>query len=225
MFYHETYGSLFDKKNTFVTPHIGNPPLAIRQQWKKPFAEKLIVHSGMLSKSRGSQGIVEALDSLNKNDFHVRFAQVGPCDDYTRRIFSGRCDSEIMEVKDPDFAAAIVASCDVSLISDVQVPMVYIPFMPSKFVYQLFSDKPLVLFTKKNSPMWRVASRYESAGLFVADYTYPSTLALAIQRAVGTSDSHEEFAERQQVRLMYKKDVVAEEFIYHLSANDSQSNT
>ena len=223
-FYHETYGSLFDEKNAFVTPHIGDPPLAIRQQWRKPSPEKLIVHSGMLSKSRGSYSIVGALDKLNENGICARFVQVGPCDNDTRRILCGRCDSEIMEVKDPDLAAAIVASCDVSLIADVQVPMAYIPFMPSKFVYQLFSDKPLVLLTKKKSPMWRVASQYKSAGLFVADYTSPSTLALAIQKAVGASDKREVFVEREMIRREYEQNIVAKEFIRHLVADTVHDN-
>ena len=128
-------------------------------------------------------------------------------------LFSGRPDEEVFDALQPGLASDVVAACDVSLISDVQVPMDYTPFMPSKFVYQLFSDKPLVLYSKPGSPMWRAAEKYPSAGLFLADYTIPATLPSAIKRAVNAVfDANM----RDCLRREFDKQTVAEHFISQL---------
>ena len=212
-FYHETYGALFDAKTVLVNRHIGNPPLKAGGDWNRTFSEKLIVHSGGLNVARGAREIVSALDAINGDGVKVRFIQAGSCDQETRMLFAERADAEVLDVAQPGLASDVVAACDVSLISDVQVPMDYTPFMPSKFVYQLFSDKPLVLYSKPGSPMWRAAEKYPSAGLFLADYTIPATLPSAIKRAVNAVfDANM----RDCLRREFDKQTVAEHFVSQL---------
>ena len=212
-FYHETYGALFDAKPVLVNQHVGNPPLKGGCTWRKPFTEKLIVHSGGLNAERGARQIVDALNVLNGNGLKFRFIQAGNCDQETERIFAGRPDIEVLGTVRPDLASAVVESADISLVSDVQVPMEYTPFMPSKFVYQLFSDRPLVLYSKPGSPMWRVAAENPSAGLFLADYTHPSSLPAAVQRAVAEPFN---MRWREPLRKKFDRAVVAENFLRQL---------
>lgn len=210
LFYQDAYGKCFEAKPVFITQHIGNPPLQTPCLWQKPFTEKMIVHSGMLNRARGLLQILDALDEINKNSKQVRFIQVGSCDRTTKGLLQNRRDADVFDSVNPDLAASIVKSSDVSLISDVQVPMSYTPFLPSKFVYQLFSEKPLVLYSKPGSPMWRLFSDYPNAGLFVADYTKPQTLVEAIKSAIITPSSN---IVRIDIRKGFDNKEVARNFI------------
>lgn len=181
-FYDETYGRLFNSKPVHVTRHIGEPPLpmggvSIHNRSRR---EIQIVHSGSLTGNRGEQQIVTALDCVNAHGVRVRFIQVGSCCSRSTAILGGREDVDIKTNISPDEMASIFAAADISFIPDVQIELPYIPFMPSKFVYQLFSDKPLLLYSKPGSPMHTYYSRYPEAGLHFADYTKSGSLVEAL---------------------------------------------
>lgn len=212
-FYCETYGRDFSSKPQFVNHHIGEPKLPAAGEWTKPFSEKLIVHAGMINPARGVCEMLDALEELNHDSLKVRFIQVGECARETARFFEGRPDAVILQTDQPGLGAKVVESADISFIPDVQIDMSYTPFMPSKFVYQLFSEKPLVLLTREGSPMWNYAKRYPNSGLFVADYTKPGSLTPVLRAAM--THVGEEF-NRTELRRDFTRAKVASDFVEKL---------
>lgn len=213
-FYHETYGHIFDVKPKFINYHIGDPALPSGGLWEKPFSELLMAHVGMLNRARGVHQIIDALEDLNKDIVSIRFIQVGECDRSTSSLFAGQQYVEILNTSQPGLGASVLEAADISFIPDVQITLPYVPFMPSKFVYQLFSDKPLVILTREGSPMHAFAERYPSSGLFVADYTKEGDLNRAIALAMRSVGKQ---FDRSAIRRNFTREAVAGRFILNLT--------
>ena len=66
---------------------------------------------------------------------------------------------------------------DINLVADLKVNYGYTPFIPSKFVYLLFTDRPIVAFGRKDSWMYQLSKEYPEAGIGFADVDTPGELA------------------------------------------------
>lgn len=213
-FYSETYGRIFDDKPHYINRHIGEPRLLPDTIWSKDFPEKLIVHAGMINPERGALHLVKALQTLNADGRICRFIQAGEAGLPVRAMFDKHDGIEVLNNTQPGLGAAVIESADVVFIPDVQVSLPYTPFMPSKFVYQIFSDKPLVLFTRPGSPMYNYFVRYPNAGLFYADYTHPETLVDAVRQALACTPNG---FDRTALRRDFTRESVAGGFCMQLS--------
>lgn len=183
-FYRETYRELQSKKPIFVTQHIGDPVLPVKRDWENPISGKMLVHMGMMAPERGAEDILSALDVINEKGIKLWFVQVGKTSDDVKEVFQKRDDVLVFSDPDPALGAAVAAKADISFIPDVQINLPYTPFLPSKFVYQIFGGKPLVLYTRKGSSMYRIAKTHPNAGLVLADYTQKETLVAALANVV-----------------------------------------
>lgn len=212
-YYRDEHGSVFANTPSFVTNHIGEPKLPTKSIYTDDVATKTIAHSGYLNALRGSEAILAAVESLNRNGLACSFLQCGPVDEITGKKIAEQSSAKMIVSNQPDMATAVCENASAILIADQDTELGYIPFIPSKFAYQIFIDKPIIILTRKGSAMHECSVRYPKAGLFVAEYDKPETLEQAISSAlkmnVGAMDRRslrEEFS-RQQVASKFVRDV------------------
>lgn len=211
-FYRENYGADCHEYKFFVTPHIGDPWLVSDEHYNKPDDLPMVAHTGLFYEGRGAVPLINAIGALNHEGCECRFVQVGEVDMTLRSEFEKAENVLHIDDMSPSLSTAVVEASDVLFISDVQIPGDYIPYMPSKFVYQLFTDKPMVVYTKRDSPMGRFCQHYGSAGLFFADSNNPEDLRKAIKLAVDAARNSCSF-DRSGIRREFSSWKVASEFV------------
>lgn len=211
-FYREFYGKSCDVSKMFVTPHIGDPWLASDERFSKPTEFPMIAHTGLFYAGRGAEPLLAAIKELNDGGCRCHFAQVGEVDSGIKDVFKGNPDVTQLENLSPSLSTAVMEAADALFVSDLQLPWTYIPYVPSKFAYQIFTDKPMVVFTKKDSMMGWCCRQYQSAGLFFADSDNPSSLVGAIRSAVDAVENKVEF-DRAAIRKVFSPKEVSKNFI------------
>lgn len=220
-FYKETYGEIFDEKKAFVTPHIGEPWLSSGTDNIKPLGDTtvpILVHTGLFYAGRGAGPLVDALMDLDSKGYQLLFVQAGEIDAPIRHAFDGLKNARRIDDKSPKLAAELVEKASASFVADLIPKMDYVPYMPSKFVYQLFTDCPMVVFSKKDSPMARVCREYSNSGLFFADADEPKSLNNAISQALSVDRN---LFDRTKVRKQFSIKSVADTFVENVSSLNS----
>lgn len=187
-FFKEEYGSLYDDRKIFVTPHIGEPWLKSTVPVEKIGDVKFISHVGYLSEGRYLSVIKKSVESLGPN-FILKVTKSG--------------DS-------PDVCAGVVEGSDVSLVIDLKTHYQYVPFLPSKFVYQLFTDTPIVIYTMKGSAMHRYALQFPSAGIFFADVNIEGSLCDAI---ISATQNRDKIFDRSGIRREFCEEKIVHDFV------------
>lgn len=200
-FFQKEYGKGFDVNKCIVTPHIGDPWLASDEIFHRTGDVPVIVHTGLFYAGRGALPLLAAIKQLNESGFPCRLVQVGEVDSSIKDVFKSVPNVEQIDNLSPSLSSAVVEASDVSFVADMQFPDNYIPYMPSKFVYQIFTDKPLVIFSKIDSPMGSCCSNYKRSGLFFADSDHPETLANAIKLALASRCTI--YPERDEIRKCF----------------------
>lgn len=211
-FFKEAYGLSFPSERAFVTPHLGDPWLGTNERFERIDDLPMIVHTGLFYAGRGALPLLEAMRTLAAAGFGCRFVQVGEVDPAIRGVFSGVPNVSEVSDKSPSLSAAVVEASDVSFVSDVQLPGDYIPYMPSKFVYQLFTDKPMVIYTKCDSPMGQCCRQFPDSGLYFADADKPETLPDAIRAAC-----QGRAFDRRDIRARFSPKRVIGDFLSHVN--------
>lgn len=205
-FYKETYGVAFNEAKAFVTPHIGDPWLCSETEKRVQDSIPTLVHTGLFYAGRGAVPLLESLLRLQEKGLKVRFIQCGEVDPSIDDVFSDLENVVRIDDKSPITAASLIENATVSFVSDVEPQSDYVPYIPSKFVYQLFTDCPMVVFTRKDSPMAKLCSEYPDSGLFWADSQEPLSLDNAI--VLGISSNADNFS-RDAIRLRFCRQNVA----------------
>ena len=182
-YFRDFYGSIFDGKDVIVTTHIGEPPITTAQTRRKDCRGELVVHAGGLWMSRGAREVAEAFEELNLEGCKHYFCQVGEIEHEAKRLFANKQWANVIDNASPDLAAAVLKMADACFIPDMKTELSYSPFLPSKFVYQLFTDTPIVAYTVKDSDMARYAERFPEAGIVFADSNEKGSLARAFKLA------------------------------------------
>lgn len=182
-YFHDFYGPIFDNKKVIVTAHIGEPPLKTKRTWQRDCKGVLVVHAGGLWVSRGAKQVAEAFEKLNQNGCNFYFCQVGEIEKEAKCCFENKPWAKIIDNDNPDLAAAVLDTADICFISDMKTSLSYSPFLPSKFVYQLFTDTPIVACSVKNSEMFQFAQLYPEAGVIFADSNVNGSLVRAFMIA------------------------------------------
>lgn len=209
-YYHEEYGDLFDRQRVWVTNHIGDPVLPFKTEHTMAFGCVTLAHIGYLSSSRGGSIMVKAIKCLNDDGIKCTLLQCGNLDNDVRELSNG-VDFFVIETnRSPDYATYVSQNADVIIIADQDTELGYIPFCPSKFAYQIFSDRPIVVLTRPGSTMAVAAEKYPEAGLFYAGYDDESSLVNACKLAL--SNRKKKF-NREMLRSEFSSDVVAKKFV------------
>lgn len=205
--FHQMYGALFDAKKVIISTHIGEPPLVTRRTWKRDCDGTLIIHAGWLCRERGGLKMLEAIRQLNSGGQRFYFYQIGSAAAEVEAMLGQSNKTKQVVDASPDLAMAIANSADICFIPDLQTDLGYSPFLPSKFVYQLFTDIPIVVYTSKNSEMARYAMRFPLAGIVFADIEEDGSLTLAIQKAANLEKND---IQRASVRSLFSRKAICE---------------
>lgn len=209
-FFQEAFGEVFERIPTVVLTHIGEPPLP-GVEGKVPLAldGRFIAHVGDFYADRGAREIAEAIDKLNADGFMCRFVQCGTTDPGLVDGLRARSTVSIYDKPSPDVAATVAKSASAVFVPDVNIPLDYVPFLPSKFAYQIFSDKPLVLYSKRESSLYELSVKYPNSGLYFADRDKPDALPVAIRAALEGPRNFD----RTEIRKVFSRDGVVKEFL------------
>lgn len=203
----DEYGNITSRVKFVVVPHIGEPALRKSDAVSSENSSfKHIVHHGVMCLDRGGPELAESVRRLNTKGIRCDFVQCGQVDD-VKALFGQ--DSLVRQE----------TSCvsDVEYIPDLKVPLPYCPFLSSKFVYRLYDDKPILLYTNQDSMSAELARRYSGAGIFVANNTVPESIDCALRDSMlCTSDQ----INRESVRKEFSRMRIAEDFVSELANLD-----
>lgn len=246
-YYREQLGSIVDKQKWILTTHIGDFKLdkkvdekglvggnevrvnssSSRMESEEARVDcssssnsnnRTILHDGDIYAGRGLQ-ILEAIKNLNEQGVPVEFIQgrrVKNEGDRKRILETPHCF--ILDENATDELRARAKAARVSFVADFNMPgLSYSTHLMSKFVYQLFTDKPIVVFSKLDSEKHDYCAAYPEAGLFFADMNEPGSLEKAIKAAL---DCDPKTIDRSRIRERFSEEHIAAEFIEQLECED-----
>lgn len=202
--FQEEYGKYACKTRFIVTPHIGEPPLQTKSVYKEETTDRKIhiVHKGVICAGRGAPELAKAVQRLNEDGYFLDFVQCGQVDD-VGYVFEN----------DPLVRRMDSCNVDIEYIPDLMVPLNYCPFISSKFVYRIFDDKPILLYTKIDSFSAELASKYPESGIFLADSTKNGSLVKALRTILELS---EKSFNRNRIRTLFRRDTIINDFISNI---------
>lgn len=199
--FHDKYGSVTKKTKFIVTPHIGDPPLSQSSSPGNIAGNQLrqIVHKGIMCHGRGAEALIEAVSELNKKGEKCEFIQCGQVDDvghlFENNPFARRQDR---------------IEGDVEYIPDLDVPLSYCPFLASKFVYRVYDNKPILLYTNKDSLSAQLAMKYPEAGIFFADNSKAGALKETLKKALSFDPAT---IDRSRIRQEFTRERIGNDFL------------
>ena len=212
-FYAETYGWLFNDARSIVVPHIGDPSLTqlmLDDNKRQGSATATILHSGLLYPDRGARQIIDAVGKLNKKGIACKFVQVGEIDASIKAAVEGSAFVDVVNNIDPVVSARAQKEADMIFVPDLLTHFPYSPFCASKFAYQVFGDKPIVVFSRSDSLMGECSRKFPEAGLFFADVDKPCSLEAAVETAIGNIGRD---FDRTGLRAIFSRKLVSDNFI------------
>lgn len=214
-FFLDNYGKVFAGKPVTVAPHIGDPVMPKSRVWERPRGRSLVVHAGGLNFERGVRPLLEAIKSLNEKGREIEFVQAGQVDRDVAEYLSTFDFAHVISDPSPDLAGAVTAVADVSFVPDMRTALPYIPFLPSKFVYQVFGETPIVAYTMQGSAMDTYATRFPEGGVFTADMNTELALEGALESAFAMKRCD---MDRTGLRAEFSQRKIAYDFTAFVSA-------
>lgn len=232
-YYREQLGPCVDRAKFILATHIGDfklsqlatqsdnlasSPVAIEQS-KNP-NNRTILHDGDIYGGRGLQ-ILEAVRNLNEQGIAVDFIQgrkVGNEGERQKILSTPHCF--ILDENASEELRARAKAAQVSFVADFNTEgLSYSPFLMSKFVYQIYEDKPMVVLSKLESEKHDYCVRYPEAGLFFADMKEAGSLERAIKAALACDPKT---IDRNRIRERFSEEHIAAEFIEQLECEDRE---
>lgn len=208
-FFAETYGSLYRNSRHLILTHIGEPRYSANCSCEKTWSVPCVLHAGELHTGRGGREILTVIRALNAGGLPCCFKQIGKIGKELESFFRDARDAELVSEPSPGYATAMAGIADACFIADLDVGIGYSPFLPSKFVYQIFTDTPLVLYTFPNSCMDSYARNYPEAGLFPAYIGDMNSLKTAVATAIQANRGE---IKRDKIRMCFTRQKVAADF-------------
>lgn len=244
-YYREQLGPIVDKQKWILTTHIGDFKLdkkldekglvggnevrvnsssssgeELGVRGKELDGRRIIFHDGDIYYGRGLQ-ILEAVKTLNEQGVPVEFIQgrrVKNEGDRKKILETPHCF--ILDENATDELRARAKEAQVSFVADFNTEgLPYSPYLMSKFVYQLFADKPMVVFSKLDSEKHDYCVAYPEAGLFFADMKEPGSLEKAIKAAL---ECDPKAIDRSRIRERFSEEHIAAEFLEQLECEDGE---
>jgi glycosyltransferase involved in cell wall biosynthesis len=220
-YYKELYGDAFDESKVFMTTHIGDyrldaPPSPSDSLELDP----ILLHPGTIYARRGGTTIAEVMKQLSKEHHDVKFVQVGEVEGCLKDIL---VESENVIIHDtifPEESVRLRKKAKAIFVPDFESVLSYSPFILSKFVYQIMSDKPIILYAKADSEMHDYALQYPEAGVYWAEAGNVDSLKEAIIKAMNVDVS---LINRTGIRKAFSEDTIVgsfEESIRKIIAKD-----
>jgi hypothetical protein len=204
-FFRERVMPVDDSRFTLV-PHIGEPLIQPAPQWHSPCPDKpYLAHAGNCYDGRYASELVRELLLCQKNGCDLAFVQAGDILEKDVKILEDvAIDFRRITLHSPREASSIFLDAAINLVIDLKIDYGgYTPFIPSKFVYLLFTDKPIVVFARKDSWMFTLASEFPEAGIAFADVNTTGELATITRRLLAQTRS---FAcDRRRIRARFSK--------------------
>lgn len=210
-FFHDNFGALFDRQTTFVTTHIGDNKLkGNRKPWTEKLRGKIVAHPGTLYADRGAKAMVDAIATLNAEGIECTLALVGGGSQGQVSELA-KCQHVLMlNDFDPVKALSLTDAADVLYVSDFESALSYSPRLMSKFVYQVYEDKPMVVRAPNVSAQHDYCIRYPNSGMFFADCSSQESLVEALRSALQCGQSK---FDRTAIRSEFSESVIAAKFV------------
>lgn len=209
-FYREKVGACVDEAHFILATHIGDFKLTDRSHMARSF-NGIIFHDGDIYGGRGMQ-IIDAVGRLNAKGIKCEFIQGRPVADVRDRqkiLSSPYCsiieDDVAVELRDKALRSQISFVADFN-----EEGLAYSVHLMSKFVYQLFTDKPIVVLSKLESEKHDYCVRFPTAGLFFADMAIPESLDAAIEAALAVDPNT---IDRCAIRQEFSEEKIASVFV------------
>lgn len=210
--YRESLGAVVDENKCFVTPHIGDNKLAPAIGVVKSLAnsEKMILHSGDMYYGRGEL-ILDAVEEVNNEGIQCKFVQDRAVNAILTEKFGRYHHAILMDGKrTAEESVALMNSATAVFVSDFNCDIDYSPYLMSKFVYQLFGDKPMIVYAKIDSEKHDYCVRFPEAGLFFAKQGDLKSLVVACKAALSCDKAN---FNREAIRREFSEEKIARDFI------------
>ncbi len=210
-FYKEFYGNAFDEKKAFMTTHIGDyrlddPPS--KSDLLK--TERILLHPGSIFARRGGNTIAHVMSQLAEEGNDIEFVQVGEVESVLHDALQENSHVKIFNTVSPEESVRLRKKARAIFVPDFESDLSYSPFLLSKFVYQIMSDKPIVLYSKEDSEMHDYALQFPEAGIFCAEDGNVESLKNAIITAM---DYDLSLIDRSRIRKVFSEETIVGCFI------------
>ncbi len=203
-----------DERRFTLVPHIGEPLIAPAKDWHSPCPDKpFIAHAGNCYDGRYASELVRELLLCKQAGLDIAFVQAGDMLERDVEIMQqGKIDFRKLTLNSPREASSIFLDAAINLVIDLKIDYVgYTPFIPSKFVYLLYTDKPIIVFARKDSWMYRLVQENPNAGIFFANVNVPGELANRVNTIL--QDSNFPIANRDKIRSFFSKAKCVSKFL------------
>lgn len=211
-FFRERVMPVSDDKFTLV-PHIGEPLISADNKWCSPCSEKpYIAHAGNCYDGRYAKELVRELLLCKKAGCDIAFVQAGDILEKDVKVLEeGNIDFRRISLNSPREASSIFMDATINLVIDLKIDYGgYTPFIPSKFVYLLYTDKPIVVFARTDSWMYRLVKEYPESGIWFADVKKEGELSEQIQQILQQDNG---LIDRTYIRQLFSKLKAVEAFL------------
>ena len=180
------------KNKFFVTPHIGEPLLEpVGEMPYLPQSHTIVSHCGLLCSARYCDELLRSLKILKERDLDYEFVQLGHLDISAQRVIEQEHISiRQLEVTNPSVSTVVNRKSKACLVLDTRTAYETSLFIPSKFVYLLFTESPIVAYTPRGSAMQELTEKYPEAGLVWADPANKDSLVNAVEMVIGMCYNH-----------------------------------
>ena len=221
----DVYGDSFVRwiDKVGVCTHIGNPLLKpnepceifnyglLQRSDVRRNGMVVLSHCGYISGWRYLHELRYELAMLS-SEMKLIFWIVGRTAEYVKREFSCCCtDVKDVECKDHSIVTSVYEESDVCLVLDTKCGFEYSPFLPSKFVFAVFSDVPIVVCAVNDSPMSAIVRKFPGSKIYSANPLVKGDIATAIKCAAagGRADCND----RAEVREFFSSDRIIREYL------------
>lgn len=209
-YFSSEYKKSFDQSKVFLTTHIGDNRLNLKKQIKQNIpVRSILLHPGSIFKDRGGCIVPQVMKSLWHENIDCKFVQVGSVDSALQNDLVNTENIEIIDTNSIEKSIELVNQAKAIFIPDFESDFEYSPFLLSKFVYQIMEDKPLVLYSKKDSEMHDYADQYPEAGIFWAEIGNIESLKRAIKAAMECDNTT---IDRTQIRKCFSEENIVNTF-------------
>ena len=217
--YQETLGAVVDESRCFVTTHIGDNKLESKggKSNLRTDGKDVILHSGDMYFGRGEL-ILDAVEELNKRGVSCTFVQDRSVNSVLAAKFRRYPHAMLMDgMRTAEESVALMESASAVFVADFSSSLDYSATFMSKFVYQAFGDKPMIVYANVDSEKHDYCVRYPEAGLFFAEQGNLKSLVGACRAALSCDKAH---IDRTALRLWFSEDRIAKDFIRNLNHGD-----
>lgn len=210
-YFKDLYGQSFDNSKVIVTTHIGDyrldaPPVKCKNQ----DVDNILLHPGSIYAQRGGAAIVSVMRELANENIDCKFVQVGELDIPNGKLVQNTDNIIVYDTISAEKSIELRKKARAIFIPDFESPLSYSPYLLSKFVYQIMSNKPIVLYAKKDSEMHDYAVQYPESGIFFAESGNHISLKKAIIDAMKYDIA---LVNRDRIRECFSEKTIVNNFI------------